>query len=36
MMYIRIDLFFIFTPSYDQFIKQYPLLILNEWSSHCV
>ncbi len=37
MMYIKID--FLkkkFTPSYDQFIKQYPLFILNEWSGHCV
>jgi len=27
---------FIFFFSYDQFIIQYPLLMLNEWHGYCV
>jgi hypothetical protein len=29
MIYIKIDLFYLFFPSYDQFIMQYQLLTLN-------
>jgi hypothetical protein len=37
MMYIKIDFYFYFSPSYDQFTIQYgPLLILNEWQGHCI